>query len=103
MSEIIEKVKEELLVRCKKHEEKVGYDFWNEHIKYVYEESKNLANIYKGLLVGADSGLQTMVVNNWSQRSSHPKKMLPYLTHTLNPLFSYNGFNVTAGSIVNSK
>ena len=44
MSEIIEKVKEELLVRCKKHEEKVGYDFWNEHIKFVVKNAVKLAD-----------------------------------------------------------
>lgn len=44
MNEIIEKVKEELLVRCKKHEEKVGYDFWNEHIKFVVKNAIELAD-----------------------------------------------------------
>lgn len=43
MSDVIQKVKEELLVRCKEHEEKVGYDFWNEHIKFVVKNSIELA------------------------------------------------------------
>ena len=36
MSEITEKIKQELLIRYEKSKEKDGYDFWNEHIKYVW-------------------------------------------------------------------
>lgn len=87
-------------------EESVPYGLWNCCTYFIADSSttaKNLANIYKGLMVGIDSGMQTMAVNTWSQQSTNTKKMLPYLTNSLNPLFSYNGFNVTAGSIVNSK
>ena len=44
MENIIDKIKEGLLVRCKAHEEKVGYDFWNEHIKFVVKNALDLAN-----------------------------------------------------------
>lgn len=47
MSEITEKIKQELLVRCEKSKEKDGYDFWNEHIKYVVENAVKLANEYR--------------------------------------------------------
>ena len=48
MENIIEKIKEEVL---KLNEEYIknsedGYNFWDEHIKYVYEESKKLATKY---------------------------------------------------------
>jgi len=46
MSEITEKIKEELLKRCEKSREKNGYDFWNEHIKYVVNNSLMLAEKY---------------------------------------------------------
>ena len=46
MSEITENIKQELLVRCEKSKEKDGYDFWNEHIKYVVENAVRLANEY---------------------------------------------------------
>ena len=46
MSEIIEKIKQELLIRCEKSKEKDGYDFWNEHIKYVVENGIELAKKY---------------------------------------------------------
>ena len=39
MSEITEKIKQELLIRCEKSKEKDGYDFWNEHIKYGENKS----------------------------------------------------------------
>lgn len=46
MSEIIEKIKQELLKRCEEFRVKDGYDFWNEHIKYVVENSLMLAEKY---------------------------------------------------------
>ena len=46
MSEITEKIKQELLIRCEKSKEKDGYDFWNEHIKYVVENGIELAKKY---------------------------------------------------------
>lgn len=46
MSEITEKIKQELLIRCEKSKQKDGYDFWNEHIKYVVENAVALAKKY---------------------------------------------------------
>jgi uncharacterized protein len=46
VSEITEKIKQELLVRCEKSKAKDGYDFWNEHIKYVVENAVKLATEY---------------------------------------------------------
>lgn len=43
MSEVTEKIKDELLKRCENSKEKDGYDFWNEHIKYVVENAIELA------------------------------------------------------------
>ena len=39
MSEITEKIREELIKRCNTYNEKDGYDFWNEHIKYVVKNA----------------------------------------------------------------
>ena len=56
---IVDRVKEYLLQQIKEYKKNSNdnYDFWNEHIKYVYEESKNLANIYNAdyevVLLGA--------------------------------------------------
>lgn len=45
---IVENIKKEILNLSKKYklEAEDNYDFWNEHIKYVYEESKKLATEY---------------------------------------------------------
>lgn len=46
MSGIVENIKEELLKRCDAYNEKYGYDFWNDHIKYVVKNSIELARKY---------------------------------------------------------
>ena len=46
MRGIVESIKEELLKRCDAYNEKYGYDFWNDHIKYVVKNSVNLARKY---------------------------------------------------------
>ena len=45
---IIEKVKDEIINLSEEYKNNSldNYDFWNEHIKYVYEESIKLANDY---------------------------------------------------------
>ena len=46
--DIIKDIEKFVVDKCNeyKNEAEDSYDFWNEHIKYVYEESKNLANKY---------------------------------------------------------
>lgn len=46
MSNIVEKVKEELIKRCEEYNKKYNYDFWNEHIKFVVSNGIELANKY---------------------------------------------------------
>lgn len=41
MSEIVRKIKEELLKRCDAYNKKYGIDFWNDHIKYVVKNRLN--------------------------------------------------------------
>ena len=55
MSDIVEKIKEELMKRCNKYNEKYNYDFWNEHIKYVVKNAIELSNKY-----GADTEIATL-------------------------------------------
>lgn len=43
MKNIVEVVKEKLLDYSKKSFEKDGYDFWNNHIKYVFKHSHDMA------------------------------------------------------------
>ena len=48
MNELIEKVKEYVINKSNEYKDSSldHYDFWNEHIKYVYNEAINLANKY---------------------------------------------------------
>lgn len=46
MNEITQKIKEELLKRCEESKKIDGYDFWNDHIKYVVKNSIYLAEKY---------------------------------------------------------
>ncbi len=46
MSNIVGKIKEELLKRCDNYNKTYGYDFWNDHIKYVVKNSVELAEKY---------------------------------------------------------
>lgn len=50
MSEIVDKIKEELIERCNTYNEKYNYDFWNDHIKYVVKNAVELSEKY-----GADT------------------------------------------------
>ena len=46
MNNIVKSIKQELLKRCNIYKEKYGYDFWDDHIKYVVKNSIELANKY---------------------------------------------------------
>ena len=45
MDNLIEKIKEYVMEECRKYKEasEDHYDFWNEHIRYVYKEAVDLA------------------------------------------------------------
>ena len=48
MDNLIEKIKEYVMEECRKYKEasEEHYDFWNEHIRYVYKEAVDLAKKY---------------------------------------------------------
>ena len=48
MDNLIEKIKEYIMEECRKYKEasEDHYDFWNEHIRYVYKEAVDLAKKY---------------------------------------------------------
>lgn len=47
MVDVIDKIREEVIFRCKTYAEKEGYDFWNDHIKYVVKNAVDLAKEYE--------------------------------------------------------
>ena len=48
MDNLIEKIKVDVMEECRKYKEasEEHYDFWNEHIRYVYKEAVDLAKKY---------------------------------------------------------
>lgn len=48
MEELVNKVKEYVMNKCDEYKKSSNdhYDFWNEHVKYVYLESISLAKLY---------------------------------------------------------
>ena len=46
MDSIVESIRTELIKRCNNYKEKYGFDYWNDHIKYVVKNAVQLANKY---------------------------------------------------------
>lgn len=67
--------------------------------------AKQLANIYRGCVVGDNSNFEVTAVNTWSkERLNDIEALEPYLKHYVHPRFLISqGHNVSAGSLVNSK
>ena len=64
--------------------------------------AQQLANIYRGSIIGEESGLETCAINTW-QDFNDVKDICKYLKNCLNPRFDYYSLDVSAGSIVTSK
>lgn len=73
--------------------------------------SQELAGIYRGIIVGDKSEIETVSINLWPRNTSKNSEgnptvdeMMKYLQYQLHPLFSYKGnIPYTAGSLVDSK
>lgn len=63
---------------------------------------QQLANIYRGTIIGESSGIETCAVNSWTEKEP-VKEICRYLEHSLHPRFDYHSINVSAGSVVTSK
>lgn len=103
---------EHLLERIEKQMERIddhsAYGMWNcatYIIAPTTTTSKQLANIYKGCVVGEESNFEVTAVNTWSkEQSDKVASLAPYLKHYVHPRFLVDGqYDVSAGSLVNSK
>ena len=56
MSKVVDNIKQELLKRCKQYEEKYGYDFWNDHIKYVVKNAVELGALLHDIAMPSEIG-----------------------------------------------
>lgn len=76
MPNIIEEIKKEILKLNEAYikNSSDGYDFWNEHIKYVYEESRKLAIKYNADLEIVELGAllhDIALISNIGTREEH--------------------------------
>ena len=63
---------------------------------------QQLSNIYRGSIIGEESGLETCAINTWTDTES-VNELVHYLENSLHPRFNFNSLDVSAGSVVNSK
>lgn len=64
--------------------------------------AQQLSNIYRGSIIGEESGLETCAINTWTEKNS-VNEINKYLENSLHPRFDFNSLDVSAGSVVNSK
>lgn len=63
--------------------------------------SQQLANIYRGAIIGEESGIESCALNSWEEQSA--VEINKYLYETLHPRFNFNSLNLSASTVVNSK
>lgn len=63
---------------------------------------QQLSNIYRGAIIGEESGLETCAINTWTDKEV-VGQLIQYLSNNLHPRFDFKSLNVSAGSVVNSK
>jgi putative ATP-binding protein len=81
------------------------FGLWSVATYFVANDAttaQQLANIYRGSIIGEESGLETCAINTW-QDFNEVKDICKYLKNCLNPRFDYHSLDVSAGSIVTSK
>lgn len=64
--------------------------------------AQQLANIYRGSIIGEESGLETCAINLWAEPEV-VKDISRYLAASKHPRFDYCSLDVSAGSVVTSK
>lgn len=64
--------------------------------------AQQLSNIYRGSIIGEESGLETCAINTWTKEET-VTEINRYLVNSLHPRFDFNSLDVSAGSVVNSK
>lgn len=64
--------------------------------------AQQLSNIYRGSIIGEESGMETCAINTWTD-NENVREINHYLENSLHPRFDFNSLDVSAGSVVNSK
>lgn len=82
------------------------FGLWNCATYFVSNSestSRKIADIYKGTIVGEESGLEIATLNSWDESSPVNQEIVKYLNYGINPRFIVDGQNVSAGTTVSSK
>lgn len=82
------------------------FGLWNCATYFVSNSestSRKIADIYKGTIVGEESGLEVSTLNSWDESSPVNMEVVKYLSYGINPRFIVDGQNVSAGTTVSSK
>lgn len=82
------------------------FGLWNCATYFVSNSestSRKIANIYKGTIVGEESGLEVATLNSWDESNPINQEVVKYLNYGINPRFFVDGQNVSAGTTVSSK
>jgi hypothetical protein len=84
------------------------FGLWNCATYFISDNestSRKLANIYRGTIVGEESGIETTALNSWHEdnKAKANEDIANYLKKGLNPRFKIDGQNVSAGTVVSSK
>ena len=81
------------------------FGLWSTATYFVSKDktsTQQLASIYRGAIIGEESGLETCAINTWNNDNT-VQNIDEYLNKSLHPRFNYFSLDVSAGSVVTSK
>lgn len=81
------------------------FGLWSTATYFVSKDktsTQQLASIYRGAIIGEESGLETCAINTWDNKKT-VQFIDEYLNKSLHPRFNYFSLDVSAGSVVTSK
>lgn len=81
------------------------FGLWSTAVYFLANDSttsQQLANIYRGTIIGEESGLESCAINIWKE-GDKANRISKFLGVGRHPLFNFNSLEITAGSMVTSK
>lgn len=104
VSNLLKKIDEQI----NRIDTKGALGMWNSATYFIAPtttDSKKLASIYKGCVLGDESNYEVAAINTWrKEEQAEVAALAPYLKNYVHPRFLIGqGYNVSAGSLVNSQ
>lgn len=91
------------LKRMKRSE---AFGMWSCATYFIAKSSttvNKLANIYKGCVIGEQSGIESYALNCWDAKHPYTQGIIRSLNQYMHPRFLVDGVNVSPGSMVDSE